>query len=315
MVRDLLEILSTIPILADSSSRFRTPEELDEEALDYVRSKWKEVEPEDIRALSLDVLRVKRDEQTCADCRGWGECPLRYRPLILSADKYRYRTVYNVRAGECGSPAALQDRGKALSDNLIKASGLTQRQQTYTFEAYVTAGLGSDVSAAKGLARCAAENGDWLVLAGKRGTGKSHLAVAVMLEVMRKGTPALFRSVPEMLDELRNGCEDHSYYAKMERLKNIPCLVLDDLGKERLTRAGLDCLYQIVDFRYRHERRQTVVTTNAMDQDELSKWSNGNYFDPLLSRLNEMGTWCAIRKAADYRTELGKSKKLPTAVA
>ena len=308
MTRNLLEVMSTIPVLTDFLGQYRPPEELDEEALEYVRSKWEEAELEDIRALSSDVLRVKRDEQICADCRGSGKCVLCYHPLVLIADKHRDRIVYNVRAGECGQPAALQERGRVLAKNLIKASGLTQKQMTQTFESYATAGLSSEVSAAKDLARRAAENGEWLVLAGKRGTGKSHLAAAIMLEVLSKGTPALFQPVSEMLDELRKGYEDSSYYVKMEKLKNIPCLVLDDLGKERPTRAGLDILYQIVDFRYRNEYRQTIITTNAMDQDELSRWSNANYFEPLLSRLNEMGTWCTIRKAADYRAILSKAK-------
>jgi DNA replication protein DnaC len=315
MIENLLEIMSKMPVLANAQAQYRAPEELAEEALDYVRSKWADAKMGDLRALSSDVLRVKRDEQLCLNCRGAGKCPLSYHPLILSADKYRDYTVYNVRAGECQLPAVLHELGKVHENNLIKASELTQKQLTQTFETYVTAGLGSEVIAAKGLARCAAENGEWLVLAGKRGTGKSHLAVAIMLEVMRRGIAALFQTVPEMLDELRRSYEDGSHYAKMEKLKNIPCLVLDDLGKERSTDAGLDYLHQIIDFRYRNERRQTIITTNALDQDELLKWSNSNYLGPLISRLNEMGTWCAIKKAADYRTALGKAKKLPMTAA
>jgi DNA replication protein DnaC len=311
MTRDLFEIMTNLPTLANFLRQYQAPEELDKKALAYVRSKFGEVELEDIRALSSDVLRVKRDEQTCAECRGSGKCPLHYHPLVLSAEEWRGRTVYNLRAGKCGSPVAMRERGEALAEDLIKASGLTAKQQTQTFETYVTAGLGSDASVAKGLAIGAAENGEWLVLAGKRGTGKSHLAVAVMLKVMRKGTLALFRSVPEMLDELREGYENHSYYAKMKQLKDVPCLILDDLGKERPTEAGLEYLYQIIDFRYRNEGRQTVITTNAMDQDELAEWSNSSYFIPLLSRLNEMGAWCTIRKSGDYRATLGKTRKLP----
>jgi DNA replication protein DnaC len=89
---------------------------------------------------------------------------------------------------------------------------------------------------------------------------------------------------------------------------------LDDLGKERATGAGLEYLYQIINFRYLSDY-QTIITTNAADQDELVKWSDADYFVPLLSRLNEKGVWCAIKKAGDYRNILGETKKLPVDAA
>jgi DNA replication protein DnaC len=306
VINSLFEIVSKIPVLVDSLERYRTLEELDEEALAYVRSKWGEAERKDIQALSADVLRVKWDERTCADCRGSGNCPLHYHPLILSANKYRGRTVYNIYAGNCGS----ESHGEAMARNLIKVSGLTPKQMAQTFDAYVIEEFSemdefgeTDMSVAKDRAMCAAKDGSWIVLAGKRGTGKSHLAVAIMLDVMSRGVAAMFCPVVEMLDELRQGNEDNTYPAKMKRLKDIPCLVLDDLGKERTTATGLEYLFQILDFRYRHEL-QTIITTSAKDPNELIQWTDPKYFVSIISRLNEMGAWCTINEAKDYRGTL-----------
>jgi DNA replication protein DnaC len=289
-------------------------EERNIEALEYVRSKWRSAKPEDIRALDADILRVRRDEQTCAECRGDGVCPLRHHPLILRAEDFRGGVVYVARAGQCGSPLALEAQKQSQAEDLLKASGLTPKQRKQAFESYITKESGAEISAAKGRAMLAAIDGEWLVLAGKRGTGKSHLAVAIMLDVMKRGTPALFRSVPEMLDELRQSNWDNTYHARMKQLREIPCLVLDDLGKERAstTDTGVEYLYQILDFRYRYEH-QTIITTNAQDQNELAQWSHADYFVPLLSRLNEMGAWCSIRKAEDYRTKLAETRKSPPA--
>ena len=312
MAKDLFEIMSRLPMLADAMTRYKTPEQLDAEALTYVQSKWWEAEMQDLRGHGSDILRVRQDEETCAKCTGTGKCPLNYYPLVLSAEEMQGQRVYVVRVGKCGSDTAQQTRNRGQIEDLLKVSGLSAKQQKQTFDAYITKGLGAEVNAAKGRAMVAASEGSWLVLAGKRGTGKSHLAVAIMLEVMSRGTPALFRSVPEMLDELREGNANSTYHAKIKQLKDVPCLVLDDLGKERSTGSdtGLEYLYQILDFRYRNER-QTVVTTNAMDQNELVGWSKAEYFVPLLSRLNEMGVWCAIKTAGDYRSKLGETKKLP----
>lgn len=312
MTTELFEIMSRLPVLADAMERYKSPEQLEAEALAYVQSKWWEAERQDLQAHGVDILRVRRDEETCGKCTDGGKCPLNYRPMVLSAEELFGQRVYVVRVGSCGSDTAQRSRKQAEADDLLAVSGLSAKQQKQTFDAYITRGLGAEVNMAKGRAMVAAAEGEWLVLAGKRGTGKSHLAVAIMLEVIKRGVPALFRSVPEMLDDLRGGNADHSYYAKMKQLKDVPCLVLDDLGKERTTGTdtGLEYLFQILDFRYRNER-QTIVTTNATDQNELVGWSKAEYFVPLLSRLNEMGAWCAIKTAGDYRSKLAETKKLP----
>lgn len=300
-----------LPWAIDTDRVLRYLEGLDAEALAYVRETWPEAELADLRCSASDVLNVRRDERTCAECRGTGSCPIGRHPMVLSAEWIRGRRVYVARAGKCGAPSAQDAEKGAELEKLLEGSGLSERQRKQTFEAYVTKGMGREIVEAKARALLAATEGHWLVLAGNRGTGKSHLAVAIMLEVMRRGEAAMFRCVPEMLDELRSGNEDDTYHAKMKRLKEVPCLVLDDLGKERNTDAGTEYLYQILDFRYRNEK-QTIVTTNAATRNKLVEWSKTDYFVPLLSRLNEMGAWCAIQKAADYRSVvLHATHKLP----
>lgn len=283
---------------------------LEAEALAYVREKWPEAELEDLRCSASDVLHVRRDERTCAECKSTETCPIGRHPMVLSAEWVRGRRAYVARAGRCGAPSAQDAEKGAELERLLEESGLSERQRKQTFEAYVTKGMGREIVEAKARALLAAKEGHWLVLAGKRGTGKTHLAVAIMLDALQRGEAALFRCVPEMLDELRSGHEDDTYHAKMKRLKEVPCLVLDDLGKERNTDAGSEFLYQILDFRYRNEK-QTIVTTNATTRNELAEWSKADYFVPLLSRLNEMGAWCAIEKAEDYRCVLHGTRKLP----
>ena len=86
----------------------------------------------------------------------------------------------------------------------------------------------------------------------------------------------------------------------MRRLKDVPCLVLDDLGKEKTTKAGLDYLFQIIDYRYSNGK-QTVITTNALTMSELKNPYNAKMIEPLISRLLENGDWVTIRSAENYR--------------
>ena len=154
----------------------------------------------------------------------------------------------------------------------------------------------------------AANGGDWLTLGGVRGVGKSHLAAAIALHVMKQGQQAYFRLVSELLDDLREGHERGDYAAQMKFLKTVPCLVLDDMGKEHSTGAADDYLYQIIDSRYR-EGLQIIVTTNARNKEELASWGEASYLAPLISRMEEMGDWVFITDAMDYRERLGQIRR------
>ncbi len=119
---------------------------------------------------------------------------------------------------------------------------------------------------------------------------------------MKQGRQAVFRLVSELLDELRgaNVNDGDKYLSLMRDLKEVPCLVLDDLSKERTTKAASDYLYQIIDYRYRREL-QTIITTNAQSIEELESWEDSRYITPIVSRIIERGEWVTIANAENYR--------------
>ena len=270
------------------------------EALAYIRSKWREAEWKDVKRIgAAELLRVKQQEELCIKCRG-------SKIHLCSGNRFVSSLIREERGGQAFYTLAAHPCPIRRLESLIANSGLTANQRTQNFQTYRTDGLSAGVKRAKGLAMRAAEEGSWLILAGLRGTGKSHLAAAIMHEIMKRGEQALFCLVPEMLDDLRKGYDDGSHDRQMRTLKTVSCLVLDDLGKERNTDAGYDFLYQIVDARYRN-RRQTIITTNAMSREQLISWGRADIFEPILSRVEELGVWFCISDAEDYRIRLGHS--------
>lgn len=282
----------------------------DGEALKYLRSKFPGVndsvfhtdytgcEYEYIPEV-LAVLESARIESACSSCNG--ECLLagkNSRPVVQICEHvkgYKYMRVSWTGGLNCRYDELSGDFGR-----MFRASGLTEKQLSQTFKSY------RNYDAETGRAKCAAykasQDNSGLILSGKRGTGKTHLAVAIGLEAMHHGRQSKFYLVNELLDELRdaNANDWERYNALMSSCKEVPCLILDDLGKERSTSAGLDYLYQIVDFRYRHEL-QTVITTNALSIEELASWGNGQYTTPMVSRVLERGTWVKLEHVKDYR--------------
>ena len=153
-------------------------------------------------------------------------------------------------------------------------------QQRMTFQGFDTrGGLNASPKDRESLQRAkqaaeafAAEPEGWLLFTGPRGSGKTHLAVAVGSESLRCGRPVFFAFVPSLLDHLRSTFSPDSpigYDELFEQLKTAPLLILDDLGAESSTPWAEDKLYQIVV--HRHEARLPTVITNSFSIEELEE--------------------------------------------
>jgi len=105
----------------------------------------------------------------------------------------------------------------------------------------------------------------WLLFQGNFGSGKTHLAVAIANQHLDRGQSVLFMTVPDLLDHLRSTFAPSSeveYDELFERVRNIPLLILDDLGTESATAWAQEKLFQLINHRYLH-RLSTVITTNV----------------------------------------------------
>ncbi len=164
---------------------------------------------------------------------------------------------------------------------------LPEQMRAMTFDAFSIAGNGANSRQRESLqaALAAAVNiadhpeGSWLVLVGRTGVGKTHLASSIWNDRMRKGQPAFFAFVPELLDHLRYTFGPNSpitYDELFERVKGAELLVLDDLGSQATTPWAKEKLYQLLV--HRHNARLPTVITMLPD-DELAP--------PLASRLKD----------------------------
>lgn len=151
------------------------------------------------------------------------------------------------------------------------------------------------------------DEGRGLLLVGGCGVGKTHLAVAVLVEIIRSGKPGrmLFSNFQDLIQEIQASFATDSPVNKSEIIQpllEVDLLVLDELGSQRLTPFVQDILYYIINTRY-NEQRTTIFTTNYVDTPADPKEENlgARIGTRLRSRLYEMASTIDFTGATDFR--------------
>jgi DNA replication protein DnaC len=107
-----------------------------------------------------------------------------------------------------------------------------------------------------------------MVLIGEAGSGKTHLACAIVRALYEIGKKAKFCRASDLYLEIRQSYHGHDLgeMAIMARYCSTPTLILDDIGAGSLSDHERRILLDVLD-RRGNDCRPTVVTTNlSLDQ-------------------------------------------------
>lgn len=202
---------------------------------------------------------------------------------------------------------------------LLEAARIPPRYLHCTLQGYVA----GDSELSKWIAKREAQivldefpslDGRGLLFVGAVGVGKTHLAVAILRELIeRYQVRGLFYQFGALLRQIQDSYNPVSQTSELKVLAPVfeaDVLVLDELGASKPTNWVRDTMMQIINTRY-NDKKLTIFTTNYLDERRSDTDTRETLEErisvPLRSRLYEMCRTVVI-EGRDYRKRLGTQR-------
>lgn len=104
-----------------------------------------------------------------------------------------------------------------------------------------------------------------IVLMGKPGVGKTHLANAIGLEALKQGYKVMFLHINDLIEKLNATRADGSIRNLMNIIVGADLLILDELGFKKIPSEFIDGVFEVI--RKRYETGSIIITSNRNFED------------------------------------------------
>ena len=224
-----------------------------------------EIDPSLISSYISDLDEFLRNKEKCNGCKGIKECkqPVKGHHPKLKPSYKQLKVAY--------TPCQYEMNQKHLEN--IKSFHMPSDMLNANFEQFIL-----DPGRAEFYEKASlfiheymtTKKGKGLYLYGSFGTGKTYMLSAIANILSQRGVVCGLVYFPELIAEIKSGFnnENSSAYDKIEQLKQIEVLMLDDIGSESMTSWMRDeVLGRILNYRM-HQGLPTFFSSNA-DYDQL----------------------------------------------
>ena len=176
---------------------------------------------------------------------------------------------------------------RARAGSRVSAARIPKRYEHCELSNFTTDVPGLDpsvalahITAARFVQEFDPREGKGLLLVGGIGTGKTHLAVGILKELIAsRGSSCLFCDYRELLKQIQNSYNDSVQATELQVLRPVfeaEVLALDELGAVKPSEWVWDTVSLILNTRY-NDNRTTIITTNFPDEPAAA---TGSEFSP-----------------------------------
>lgn len=160
------------------------------------------------------------------------------------------------------------DTRRSLS--AIKRSGLSSLLERYTFDTWQATNKWQQQALTMAKKYIQNPGGNWFMMTGNPGSGKTHLCTALCGGLMISGTRVqymLWRDVATLAKAVVNNAEE--YQRIVAPIKTVPTLYIDDLfkagkderGQAKVTQGDINLAFEIINYRYNDSRKLTIISS------------------------------------------------------
>lgn len=140
-----------------------------------------------------------------------------------------------------------------------------------------------------------------LLILGRTGEGKTHIAVAIGRRLCAENISTLFIPVNFLFEEVQAAKASGKYLQYIKRLSQVRALILDDFGLRNYTHDEANVLVDLLEDR--HRKGSVVVTSQADPKGWPKLFEDPLIAEAIVSRL-EHPSQKLILKGGNYREKL-----------
>lgn len=188
---------------------------------------------------------------------------------------------YDPVSGKSRTCHCFEEKRRAATVALVQAtSEIPPLYAAATLDSFVAGSNAKQLAICRRYAAAPDIKNIGLTLVGSVGTGKTHLAVAILKERLLFGTEGRFMPVYALLNTLRTA-EREEQRRLIADMYEVDFLVLDELGTDKGTDWVISQLHAILDTRI-NNCLPTLITSN-LDNNQLKDYLSQRLYSRLMS--------------------------------